>query len=63
MNSTPTMLTIKAASAQSGLSYDFIRKLCLQGKITYVRAGTKYLINFEKFIEYLNTGDTGNAND
>lgn len=53
----PTMVTIKEASQQSGLSYDFVRRLCLQGKIAYIRVGTKYLINLERFIEFLNTGE------
>lgn len=55
--SIPTMYTIDAARRATGLSYDYIRKLCLAGKIVYVRAGTKYLINMEKLIEYLNAGD------
>lgn len=50
----PTMLTIKSAAEQTGLSYDCIRKMCLQNKIVYIRAGTKFLINLEKLIEYLN---------
>ena len=53
----PEMLTIKECSARTGVSYDWIRKLCLQGRIIHIRAGSKYLINFGKFIEYLNTGD------
>ena len=53
----PTMETIKAASEQTGLSYDYIRKLCLQGKIVYVRAGSKYLINMEKLVDFLNRGE------
>ena len=53
----PTMLTIKEAAEKTGVSYDCIRKLCLQNKIVHIRAGTKYLINFEKFVDYLNTGD------
>lgn len=57
----PTMVTIKEASQQSGLSYDFVRRLCLQGKIAYIRAGTKYLINLERFIEFLNTGEGRNS--
>lgn len=55
----PTMLTIKEASAQTGVSYDAIRKLCLRNKIVFIKAGAKYLINFEKFIDYLNRGDDG----
>ncbi len=53
----PTMVTLNEASAQSGLSYDYLRKLCLQKKIVYVRAGCKYLVNLEKLVEYLNQGE------
>ena len=53
----PQMLTIRETSNQSGLSYDFIRKLCMQNKIVHVRAGSKYYINFDRFVEYLNKGD------
>ena len=55
--SIPTMYTIKHASEMTGLSYDYIRKLCLTNRIVFVRAGSKYLINMEKLIEYLNAGD------
>lgn len=57
----PTMVTIQAAADQTGLSYGYIRKLCLAGKIVFVRSGSKYLINLEKFIDYLNNGETCNA--
>ena len=53
----PRMVGITEASKQTGLSYDFIRKLCLQGKIVYVRAGVKYLINLDKLLEFLNQGE------
>ena len=52
----PTMLSIKELANITHLSYNFIRQLCLKNEITYIKAGTKYLINYEKFIEYLNTG-------
>ena len=51
------MIGIAEASKQTGLSYDFIRKLCLQDKIVYVRAGVKYLINWDKLVEFLNQGE------
>lgn len=53
----PEMVSINECSARTGVSYDWIRKLCLQGKIVHIRAGSKYLINWNKFVEYLNTGD------
>lgn len=52
----PLMWTIKEASQNTGLSYDFIRKLCLQNRIVHVKAGRKYLVNSEKLVEYLNGG-------
>lgn len=53
----PTMLGIREAATRTGLSYDHIRKLCLQGKIVYVRAGNKYLVNLEKLVEFLQNGE------
>lgn len=50
----PRMEPIRTAAAESGLSYDAIRKLCLQGKITYIRSGSKYLINMDRFADFLN---------
>lgn len=57
----PVMWTIKEASQNTGLSYDFIRKLCLQNKIVFVKAGCKYLVNSEKLVEYLNRGQKEGA--
>lgn len=53
----PEMVTIKECSKRTGVSYDWIRKLCIQGRIVHIRAGSKYLINFGKFVAYLNKGD------
>ena len=53
----PIMLTLRQAAEETGLSYDYLRKLCLRGKIVFVRAGSKYLINAEKLKEYLNAGE------
>ena len=52
----PVMLTIKEASQATGLSYDFLHKLCVRNQVVNVRAGSKYLINQRKLVEYLNTG-------
>lgn len=52
----PEMLSIKEVSARTGLSYELLRKLCLTNKIVYIRSGAKYLINFDRFVEYLNEG-------
>ena len=50
----PTMLGIKETARQTGLAEHFIRQLCIQGKIIHVKCGKKYLVNLEKFIDYLN---------
>lgn len=55
----PIMLPIKEVAKQTGLSYNYIRTLCLQNKIRYVKTGSKYLVNMNKFIEFLN-GDNDN---
>ena len=54
----PVMLPIREAANQTGLSYDFIRKLCLEDRIVYVRAGKKFLINMDMFVDYLNGKDS-----
>lgn len=53
----PQMKTIKELAEETGISYSRIRKWCLDGTIVYVKAGTRYLVNVEKFKEFLN-GET-----
>ena len=31
--------------------------MCINGKIVHIRAGNKYLINWDKLVDYLNTGE------
>lgn len=50
----PTMWTINQAKEATGLSYEFLRQLCLQGKVVHIKTGNKYLINAEKLRDYLN---------
>lgn len=57
----PRMLTIKAASEETGISYDAIRKKILRNEIVYIRCGSKYLVNMDRFIDYLNGVDDGSA--
>lgn len=52
--SLPLMKTIKEMSELTGLSYSFLRKLCMQNEIVHIRTGKKYLINYDRFIDYLN---------
>lgn len=51
------MLTIRQAADETGVSYDWIRKMCIQGKIKHVRIGTKRLINSESLRQYLRGDD------
>ena len=53
----PTMLTIDKLAKKTGFSTFSIRKMVRENRIVYVKAGRKVLINYEKFLEYLNIGD------
>ncbi len=57
----PQMHTINETAQILGLAKYYIRQLVLQNKISYVRSGKKYLINLDKAIDYLNTGDNKNT--
>lgn len=52
----PRMASIQTVADECGFPYKTLWKLCKGNKIVYIRAGNKYLINFDKFIEFLNTG-------
>ena len=54
----PKMATINECAKTVGLAKYHIRQLVLQGKVKYVKAGKKYLINVDNLIEYLNNGET-----
>ena len=56
-NRPVTMMTINELAEHTGLAKHFVRQLALQNKIVHVRAGRKILINYERFIDYLNTGE------
>ncbi len=50
----PVMKSIKEMVELTGFSYMHLRNLCLENKIVHVRAGKKYLINYDRFCDYLN---------
>ena len=54
----PTMLSIKETAKVTGIAEYNIRQLVAGNKICFVKSGKKYLVNLEKFIEYLNTPQT-----
>lgn len=53
----PSMLSIKKAAAQVGISEYFLRNLCRDGKIRFVCSGTRWLVNMDSLAAYLNKGD------
>lgn len=57
MTEIPTMLTINETAERTGLAKHYIRQCCINNKIVHVRCGKRILINFNKFIEFLNMGD------
>lgn len=63
MNDIPTMLTIKETSEKSGLPYSAIRKMCLCGKITHIKTGRKFLVNWNRFLDYLNGKEEVTSNE
>lgn len=50
----PTMVSMREASKQSGLSYRLLRSLCDEDKIVYIKTGKKILINLDRLSDYLN---------
>lgn len=57
----PKMFTIKKTAKESGLTEYFIRKLCLENKIIFVKSGNKYLVNYDRLVEFLNFGETADV--
>lgn len=51
----PQMGTIKKTAQLFGLPEYFVRQKAISGEIVAVKAGRKYLINVDRFAEYLNT--------
>ena len=47
---------ISAGDFRNGSEFH-IRRLIKANRIKYIRTGAKYLVNFDKFVEYLNNGD------
>ena len=47
------MITIQEAMQISGLPYYAVRKLCLDGKVVFVRSGKKIYLNRESFENFL----------
>ena len=54
----PKFETIVKCAEITGLAKYRIRKFILEGKLKYIRAGTKYLINIESLIDYTKSLDS-----
>ena len=52
----PKMVSLRTASEVTGLSYECLRQLCINGEIVHMRSGVKYLVNLKKLEEYLDVG-------
>lgn len=50
----PHMVTIRKAAELTGVSQYAIRRMCRSGEIVFIKTGTKYLINIDRFMDYLN---------
>ena len=51
----PQMETIKRTAEIFGLPVHFVRCKVASGEVVAVRAGRRFLVNVDKFAEYLNT--------
>lgn len=55
----PTMVTMTKAAELTGVTYSALRRWIKSGEFAYyVKAGSKYLINLERLVEFLNTPAT-----
>ena len=52
----PKMLTVRQTAKEANMSEYFIRNLIRKNEIYYVKSGSKYLINYDLFIDYLYGG-------
>lgn len=57
--SIPKMATIEETAAMFGVSSYFVRKLVRGGKVVAVKTGRKYLVNIDRFAEFLNSHTLG----
>lgn len=51
----PRMRTIRQTAEIFGLPVHFVREKVSAGEVVAVRAGRRFLVNIDRFAEYLNT--------
>lgn len=52
------VLELKQIDPGSQISRNFVRNLVITGKVAHTKAGSKYLINFDSLIAYLQNPPT-----
>ena len=52
----PKMVSLRTASEKTGLSYECLRQICINGEIVHMRSGVNYLVNLKKLEDYLDVG-------
>lgn len=58
----PTMVTMNKAAELTGVPYSALRRWIKNGEFVYfVKVGTKYLINLERLVDFLNAPATVSA--
>ena len=57
----PRMRKVVEAAAETGLSQNCVRQLCLTGKVAHVNAGRRLFVNLDDLINYLSTNREGEA--
>lgn len=58
MNNIPRMLTISETAKETGLAEHYIRQLCINKEIVAKKAGKKWLVNLDRFADYLNDNES-----
>ena len=57
----PVMKGVKDAAAIYNLSPAYIRRLCRTGKVRFVNAGHRWLVNMDSLARYFEAGDPGSV--
>ncbi|MCH5348672.1 MAG: hypothetical protein J1E40_05065 [Oscillospiraceae bacterium] len=61
--SIPRMETIKNTAKLFGLPEHLVRQKVLSGEVVAISAGRRYLVNVDKFAEYLNSNTISTSAD
>lgn len=57
----PVMKSVKDAAGIYNLSPAYIRRLCRTGKVRFVNAGHRWLVNMDSLCKYFEAGDPGSV--